>query len=152
MISISLIIGCVISGLIIYYLKNLETIGCKCALNFKHHYILIFTSIALTIGVLNILFNSIHMFRMFMLIISIPYFIAAIVNMVFTIQYVDEMQKINCDCSESIYRTMMFILAIINASVWALSILIFIYLFYIINSSSKNKLIKTILQNLTKKV
>ena len=75
-----------------------------------------------------------------------------LVNIVFTIQYVDEMQKINCDCSESVYRTMMYILAIINACVWGLSILIFIYLFYIINSSSKNKLIQTILKNITKKV
>ncbi len=152
MISISLIIGCVISVLIIYYLKNLETIGCKCALNFKHHYIFYFTCIALLIGVLNILFSSIHMFKMLMLIISIPYFIAAVVNLVFTIQYVDEMKKINCECSESVYRTMMYILAIINACVWSFSILIFIYLFYIINTSSKNKLLKTILKNLTKKV
>jgi hypothetical protein len=149
---LSLIIGCVISVLIIYYLKNLETIGCKCALNFKHQYIFIFTCIALLIGVLNILFSSIHMFKMFMLIISIPYFIAAIVNLVFTIQYVDEMKKINCECSESVYRTMMYILAIINACVWSLSLLIFIYLFWIINNSSKNKLLKTILKNVTKKV
>jgi hypothetical protein len=149
---LTLIIGCVISGLIIYYLKNLETIGCKCALNFKHQYIFIFTCIALLIGVLNILFRSIHMFKMFMLIISIPYFIAAIVNLVFTIQYVDEMKQINCNCSESVYRTMMYILAIINACVWSLSLLIFIYLFWIINNSSKNKLLKTILKNITKKV
>lgn len=150
--SISLIIGCLFSILIIYYLKNLETIGCKCALNFKHHYIFIFTCIALTIGILNILFRGFRMFKMLMLIISIPYFIAAITNIVFTIQYVDEMKKINCDCSESVFREMMYILAIINACVWALSVLIFIYLFYIINSSSNNKLLKTILQNLTKKI
>ena len=150
--SISLIIGCLVSIIIIYYLKNLETIGCKCALNFKHDYIFIFTCVALLIGILNILFSGFRMFKIIMLFISIPYFIAAIVNVVFTIQYVDEMQKINCECSESVYRTMMYILAIINAFVWGLSVLIFIYLFYIINTSSNNKLLKTLFQNLTKKI
>jgi hypothetical protein len=150
--SISLIIGCLVSIIIIYYLKNLETIGCKCALNFKHDYIFIFTCVALLIGILNILFSGFRMFKIIMLFISIPYFIAAIVNVVFTIQYVDEMQKINCECSESVYRTMMYILAIINAFVWGLSVLIFIYLFYIINTSSNNKLLKSLFQNLTKKI
>ena len=36
---LSLIFGCLLSILIIYYLKNLETIGCKCALNYKRDYI-----------------------------------------------------------------------------------------------------------------
>ena len=148
--SISLIIGCFFSILIIYYLKNLETIGCKCALNFKHNYIFIFTCIVLSIGILNILFSSFHMFKIFMLIISIPYAIAAIVNLVFTIQYVDEMKKINCDCSESMLRTLMYILAIINACVWSLTILIFIYIFFVISTSSKNKLLKTLLKQIAK--
>lgn len=147
---IGFLIGSIFSVLIIYYLKNLETIGCKCALNFKHHYIFIFTCIVLSLGLLNVFFSEFRMFKIIMAIIAIPYVIAAIVNLVFTIQYVDEMAKINCDCSESVFRTMMYILAIINACVWGLSILIIIYLFWIINNSSKNKLLKTILKTITK--
>jgi hypothetical protein len=139
--SISLIIGCLFSILIIYYLKNLETIGCKCALNFKHDFIFIFSCIALSIGFLNILFSGFRMFKIFMLIIFIPYMIAAIMNLVFTIQYVDEMKKINCDCSESVFREMMYILAIINACVWALSILIVIFILKDIGAENNKKFI-----------
>ena len=133
------ILGSIFPILIIYYLKTLETIGCKCALTFKHDYIFIFTCIALSLGFLNVFFSDVRMIKMFMLIISIPYVIAAIVNLVFTIQYVDEMAKINCDCSESVFRTMMYILAIINACVWGLSILIMIYILSFIDKGNKNK-------------
>ena len=76
-----------------------------------------------------------------MLIIFIPYMIAAIMNLVFTIQYVDEMKKINCDCSESVFREMMYILAIINACVWALSILIIIFILKDIGAENNKKFI-----------
>ena len=147
---IGFLIGSIFSVLIIYYLKNLETIGCKCALNFKHHYIFIFTCIVLSLGLLNVFFSEFRMFKIIMSIVAIPYVIAAIVNIVFTIQYVDEMAKINCDCSESVFRTMMFILAIINACVWGLTILIFIYIFWIISTPNKNKLLKVMLKQVTK--
>ena len=41
--TIAFVFNVVISSCIIYYLKRLETIGCKCALNFKHDYIFYFT-------------------------------------------------------------------------------------------------------------
>lgn len=136
---VGFILGSIFSILIIYYLKNLETIGCKCALNFKHDYIFIFTCGVFLIGLLNLLFRDFRMFKIFMFIIAIPYIIAAIVNLVFTIQYVDEMTKINCDCSESVFRTMMYILAIINACVWGLTIIIMIYILSFIDKENKNK-------------
>ena len=37
------LISVIVSSLILYYLKQLENIGCKCALNFKHDYIFYFT-------------------------------------------------------------------------------------------------------------
>ena len=125
--------------LIIYYLKNLETIGCKCALNFKHDYILYFTSFVILFGFLNLLFNGLRMFRIFMFIIAIPYIIAAIVNIIFTIQYVDEMTKINCECSESVFRTMMYILAILNLLAWIILIIIVIFIFKDIGKENKKQ-------------
>ena len=116
----------IISSCIIYYLKQLETIGCKCALNFKHDYIFYFTCINLFFATMNILIGFTTIYRMFMLIAFIPLLIAGIVNVVFTIQYVNEVKEKNCDCSKSFYRDMMYILAIINASVWILLFLILI--------------------------
>ena len=89
---ISLIFGCLISILIIYYLKNLETIGCKCALNYKRDYIFYFTCVALAIGISSILFGTFAPFQMFMMIVLVPYAIAGIVNLFMTISYIDEMK------------------------------------------------------------
>ena len=49
--------------------------------------------------------------------------LAIITNTVFTLQYVEELKKDNCDCSESVFRTMMYILSIISAVTWSLIIL-----------------------------
>ena len=122
--TIAFVFNVVISSCIIYYLKRLETIGCKCALNFKHDYIFYFTCINLGVALLRFGVGSIAIVRTIMLFVSIPLVIAAIVNIVYTIQYVDEMKKNNCNCSESIYRDLMYILAIINACAWIILLLI----------------------------
>ena len=50
--------------------------------------------------------------------------VAIITNVVFTLMYVEELKKDNCDCSESVFRTMMYILSIISAITWGLVILL----------------------------
>jgi len=148
---ISLIFGCLLCILIIYYLKNLETIGCKCALNFKHDYIFYYTCFALGIGLTNILFGTFAPIRMFMMIILVPYAIAGIVNLFMTLSYIDEMKKINCECSESIFRTMMYILAILNICILALSAFIFIFIFFmarhLFNKKNMKRLFKSTAKN-----
>jgi hypothetical protein len=116
----------IIASCIIYYLKRLETINCKCALNFKHQYIFYFTCINLFFALINFAFGTISIVRFVMLFVSIPLVIAAIINIVYTIQYVNELKKNDCACSESFYRELMYILAIINACAWIILILIII--------------------------
>lgn len=50
--------------------------------------------------------------------------VAAITNVVFTLMYVEELKKDNCECSESVFRTMMYILSIINAVTLGLFLLL----------------------------
>jgi len=126
MLFIVFIINVAILSSIIYYLKRLETIGCKCALNFKHDYIMYFTSFILLFSVLNYGLINVPSYRLFRLYIYIPYVIALIFNIVYTIQYVNEMKRLNCDCSKSFYRELMYILAILQAAVWTLLGLSFI--------------------------
>ena len=116
----------IIASCIIYYLKRLETINCKCALNFKHQYIFYFTCINLFFALINFAFGTVSIVRFIMLFVSIPLVIAAIINIVYTIQYVNELKKNDCACSESFYRELMYILAIINACAWIILILIII--------------------------
>lgn len=114
----------IISLCIIYYLRHLEEIGCKCALNYKRDYILYFTCINLFFATMNAFFGTTSMYRMVMLVVTLPLFVAGIVNIVYTIQFINDVKKNNCNCSESLYREIMFILAIVNASVIILLFLI----------------------------
>ena len=116
----------VIPVLIIYYLKNLETIGCKCAMNYKRTYIMYYTIFNVVFGLSNLLSGG----RVNDYIIKSPYGVpivsvlaaAVITNIVFTLMYIEELKKDNCECSESVFRTMMYILSIIAAAVWGLTL------------------------------
>lgn len=138
--------------IIIYYLKKLETIDCKCALNFKHHYIFYFSCITLLYALMNFGFSSLKSYKIFVLFIAIPLMIGSIINIIFTIQYVNDLKNKKCECSESIYREIMYIVAILRASVLVLTILILISLFLMyptdVNYVLKNKKIwKQFLKN-----
>jgi hypothetical protein len=80
----------------------------------------------LLFSVLNYGLIGVPAYRLFRLYIYIPYVTALIFNIVYTIQYVNEMKRINCDCSKSFYRELMYILAILQASVWILLLLSFV--------------------------
>ena len=114
----------IISSCIIYYLRHLEQIGCKCALNYKRDYILYFTCISLFFATMNVFAGHTYIYKMVMVVVALPLIIAGIVNIVYTIQFVNDVKKNNCDCSESLYREIMYILAIVNACVWILLVLI----------------------------
>lgn len=121
------LLSMVIPVLIIYYLKNLETIGCKCAMNYKRTYIMYFTIFNLVFGLSNLLSGG----RVNDYIVKSPYGVpivsvlaaAVITNIVFTLMYIEELKKDNCECSESVFRTMMYIVSIIAAAVWGLILL-----------------------------
>jgi hypothetical protein len=55
--------------------------------------------------------------------ISILLLIAGIINIVYTIEYVQDMKKQNCKCSESMIRDLMFIIVILQICVWSILLL-----------------------------
>jgi hypothetical protein len=111
------IVAVIISCTIIYYLKKLEEIDCRCALNFKHNYILYFTYFNLFFVVIKYLFFKKTAVTKW---VFIPILIAQITNTIFTIQYINDVKKNKCQCSESFIREGMYILAIISACAWVL--------------------------------
>lgn len=150
--SLFFVVNIAILIIIIYYLKKLETIECKCALNFKHHYIFYFSCISLLYALMNFAFSSLKIYKIFVLFIAIPLMVGSIINIIFTIQYVNDLKDKNCNCSESINREIMYIVAILRASVLVLTILILISLFLMyptdVNYVLKNKKIwKQFLKN-----
>jgi len=55
-------------------------------------------------------------------IFGVLFLFASILNVIFTIQYVNDLKKQKCDCSDSFIRNLMYILAIIQIFSWFLII------------------------------
>ena len=121
------ILGVLINVIIIYYLYNLTQIGCTCAMNYKRTYILCYTIFIIISGIIVLIF---HPKSIFMVYGALPLIILGIINIIYTIQYVDDLKITNCACSESIIRTMMYILAYINALSYSIVLLLLIILIF----------------------
>jgi len=96
-------------------------------MNYKRNYILCFNIFLIFYSII-LLFNN--KLLAYFPIVGILLSVAAIINVIFTIQYVNELKKQNCNCSESVIRTLMYVLAIINAVTWALTVLILIFVLF----------------------
>jgi len=124
---------------IINYLFQLERKGCKCAMDYKRTYILAYL-------VINALFVILHLFtnvfkytsnnNLASFLMSI-YSVGGIVNIAFIIQYVNMLKAKKCECSESIYRDILYISSIIDALILGLSLLL---VFYVVLFSTKDNL------------
>jgi hypothetical protein len=119
-----------IGGTIIYYLNHLEKIGCICSLTFQRNYIYYYTLCFFIINVLNIFFHKTPIFHKIRILFMIILLLASIINIVYTIEYVEDMKKQNCKCSESMIRDLMFIIAILKILVYIIFILIVIAILY----------------------
>ena len=119
------IINLFIGGTIIYYLHHLENIGCKCSLTFQRNYIYYYTITIIIFNLLSIFFQDKlkNLNFNFLLFLPILIVIAGIINIIYTIEYVNDMKKQNCECSESLIRDLMFIIAILQISAFILVIL-----------------------------
>jgi hypothetical protein len=118
------IINLFIGGTIIYYLHHLENIGCKCSLTFQRNYIYYYTIVIFIFNLITIFFqDTLKNLSISLLFLPIIIIIAGIVNIVYTLEYVNDMKKQNCKCSESMIRDLMFIIAILQISAFAIVLL-----------------------------
>jgi hypothetical protein len=124
------IIGLIFSGLIIYYLHHLEKIGCACAMTSQRNYIYYYTVVLVLFNIVNLFLlpsmdkNMVRPFAMIMGPIAILLLIGGIINVIYTIQFVEDMKKKNCECSKSVFKEMMFILAILQIISWLFLIIL----------------------------
>ena len=139
--------GLTVAGLSLYYLKNLETIGCKCAMNYKRTYIIFFHIFNIVFGLAQLLSGGKLAEYIVKSAYAVPFVlalvVAAITNIVFTLMYIEELKKDNCECSESVFRTMMYILSIIGAVTWAVALIGAIILYELVMSMPKAPTLKS---------
>jgi prepilin signal peptidase PulO-like enzyme (type II secretory pathway) len=144
------VIGLIFSGLIIYYLRHLEKLGCLCAMTPQRNYIYYYTIILVLFNLVNLFLlpnmnkNSVKPFAMIMGPIAILLLIGGVINIVYTIEFVQDMKKKNCECSKSVFREMMFILAILQVISWLFLILLLLVAIIYRNGNTMKLLMKAI--------
>ena len=118
-----------ISGTIFYYLQHLEKINCKCSLTFQRNYIYYYTIVIFIVSLISIIFQGkMKNLSDVLLPLSILLLIAGIVNIVYTFEFIDDMKKQNCDCSKSMIRDLMFIIACLQIFVWVILLCLFVFI------------------------
>lgn len=122
----------VIQALIVNYLVRLESTGCECAMDWRRRYIIFF-----------LILTIVYAFMTFFLepqdipILQTSMLVMGILNVIFTLQYVHMMKKQKCNCSESIYRDILSIVAIFNAFMYAFLFIMIIFMLYVMASYAK---------------
>ena len=127
---VTLLIGMSLQACIIYYLNNLQTIGCECAMNSKRNFIFGYTIFNILFGVTNLFTDKVTKFLTKYPAAIFGLSVLMITNIIVTLLYIEDIKKANCKCSESVFRDMMYYLAIINACLYALGGLMALYALY----------------------
>lgn len=132
--AVSATIGITLSSLIIYYLVSLERLGCACAMNFKRNYILGYNAAYITYTAVALFMGMPAIFALYVkypLLWLVPFmlFIGGIANVVFVIQFVNELKREDCACSDSVYKDVMYISSILAAIVLGATLLLYVFLF-----------------------
>ena len=118
-----------VSGTIFYYLQHLEKINCKCSLTFQRNYIYYYTIVIFIVSLISIIFQGkMKNLSDVLLPLSILLLIAGIVNIVYTFEFIADMKKQNCDCSKSMIRDLMFIIACLQIFVWVILLCLFVFI------------------------
>jgi hypothetical protein len=123
---ISPTIGIALSSVIVYYLYSLQTLGCECSLTGKRTYILGFNSFLIAFNLFALLMGGVQgmaaLYQKFpvLYIVLLVLIAGTVANVVFTLEFIDEMKRKGCACSDSVYRDIMYILALIQAVTWSI--------------------------------
>jgi len=127
------IIFVVIQTLIVNYLVKLESMGCECAMDWRRNFIIFFLvlSIVYTLSSFFIDKDSLPLLQSIMVI-------TGIINVILALQYIDRLKKEKCECSESLYRDVLYLVSIFNAILYSLLIVLLIYFFFSMASYSKS--------------
>lgn len=117
------VVAVLINLYILNYLHHLEKIGCKCALDWRRKFIMVFIGISLLVAVLG-------MFKVDILTSSLVLTVFAglsIANIVIILQYIHMLKTEKCTCSSDLAREILQLIAALYAFFY---IMLFIVLFY----------------------
>jgi hypothetical protein len=115
----SLFLGVALQLGILNYLIRLERIGCACAMDWRRTYMIAYMIMTILIGIFTM---ASGMKPPVALAMALP--ILGLFYIVFVLQYVSRLKKEKCECSESVFRDVMEILAYLYVLLMLLSIVL----------------------------
>ena len=124
--AISPAIGIALSSIIVYYMYSLEKLGCACSLTAKRNYIFGFNSFLIAYSVFTLGMGGVNgvvsLYNKYPLLYGVFFLlvICSVVNVAFTIEFVNDMKREKCNCSDSVFKDIMYILSIIQAVTWSI--------------------------------
>jgi hypothetical protein len=122
------------------YLFKLEKIGCKCALNWRRNYLIVFMILALSSNFISMFVPAIK-FNIFLLSLAT---ILSLMFYVFTFQYVRNLKDDKCACSENLTREIMYYYSLIMLVLFILSLTLVFFMIYRVSSLQSKSQVKTI--------
>lgn len=126
----------VLNVFVLYYLDNLEKIGCECAKDWRKTYIYVFLIVSILFSVV---FGILYAFSLSLTskksnkaihitasVFSGLMIIASILYIIFSLQYIHRLREIKCTCSKNITRQVWEVVLYIQVALAALGLLIVI--------------------------
>lgn len=129
--TLSSVISLLLYAYILTFLHKLEASGCACAMDWRRNYALGYMSYMIAYTCLT-LYNALQPTKKPSALTAVASFLAplnlvlGILFVVFTFQYVHRLEKEKCQCSRTLGRAIMTLVAAIDAAVFALLGLIFL--------------------------
>jgi hypothetical protein len=103
---VSLAIGVALQAGILNYLVRLERIGCACAMDWRRTYMIVFLIMSILISIFTVASGTKAPMALAM---ALPVF--GLLYIVFVLQYINRLKKEKCECSASVFRNIMEVLA-----------------------------------------
>lgn len=124
----------VLQLLLINYLLRLERIGCKCAIDWRRKFMIAYMFLLLVHAAL-VTFVTKEVLEY--PIIQTIMLVLGVVNVIITLQYLAQLRRDNCNCSESMYKDIITMIAYLNTLLYFFMLVVVAYFMFSMAYRSK---------------
>jgi hypothetical protein len=125
---ILIVFAAIIDVLILAYLIRLKQMGCECAMDWRRYYIILYFGLSVLSFFFAIVFGAERNEITYVRVLSAVLLVIGIPNIIFIIQYVNKLKVGKCECSESMWRDIMYLIALIQGFLYIVLFLYFAFL------------------------
>lgn len=120
--------------LLINYLLRLERIGCKCAMDWRRKFMIAYMFLLLVhAAIVTFVTKEVLEYPL----IQTTMLVLGVVNVIITLQYLAQLRRDNCNCSESLYKDIITMIAYLNTLLYFFMLVVVAYFIFSIAYNSK---------------